>query len=498
MEVEFKKTTIPCLEVQLWEVQNSEQTLEIKLSEGMPEVGSVVAAWGQVVLRGKQWQADRIRLSGGVMVWVLYAPEDGSQPRTIEGWMPFQMHWDLPPECREGTIRVATRIRGIDARPVSARRILVRAGVGAMAQALGPCEAEVYSPQEESCQVELLKKCYPLTLMKEAGEKAFLLEEELMLPESAPGLDSLVYCRLEPKILEQKVLGDKLVFRGSGCCHILYRCREGQLHSWEFQLPFSHYAELTQTHSTQAQSQVLMELTALEPEVSEGRLRMKGAVTAQYLITDRQLLELTEDAYLPGQDTTAKVQLLEIPSVLDQRILTQEISQQVSAQADVLVDSLFLPDFPMAHSMPEGVQLELSGSFQTLYYQQGGSLRSVNTPWQAEQKLAAGDNTQLMVLPCQGEARGELHGENLSLEAQLLLQVDAVASQQLPMVTGVELGQCRPWDPSRPSVILRRAGEESLWDIAKANDTRVETIRKANGLEEEPDPQQILLIPVGL
>ena len=40
-------------------------------------------------------------LLGGMMVWVLYAPEDGSPERCIEGWIPFQMRWDLPEELRK-------------------------------------------------------------------------------------------------------------------------------------------------------------------------------------------------------------------------------------------------------------------------------------------------------------------------------------------------------------------------------------------------------------
>lgn len=65
------------------------------------------------------------------------------------------------------------------------------------------------------------------------------------------------------------------------------------------------------------------------------------------------------------------------------------------------------------------------------------------------------------------------------------------------MVTGLELGEQRRLDPNRPSLILRRIGEDRLWDIAKASNSTVEAIRKANGLQEEPAPNQMLLIPVG-
>jgi hypothetical protein len=64
------------------------------------------------------------------------------------------------------------------------------------------------------------------------------------------------------------------------------------------------------------------------------------------------------------------------------------------------------------------------------------------------------------------------------------------------MVTGLQVGEISPKDPARPSVILRRAGEEALWSIAKSTGSTVTAIRDANDLETEPEFGRILLIPV--
>ena len=64
------------------------------------------------------------------------------------------------------------------------------------------------------------------------------------------------------------------------------------------------------------------------------------------------------------------------------------------------------------------------------------------------------------------------------------------------MVTAVTLGEKKPMDPHRPSLILRRAGEDDLWNLAKKCGSTVEAIREANGLQEEAAPDRLLLIPV--
>ena len=64
------------------------------------------------------------------------------------------------------------------------------------------------------------------------------------------------------------------------------------------------------------------------------------------------------------------------------------------------------------------------------------------------------------------------------------------------MITTLELGQSELPDPDRPSLILRRAGQDSLWSIAKACGTTVEAIQNANGGIDHPKPEQMLLIPM--
>ena len=76
------------------------------------------------------------------------------------------------------------------------------------------------------------------------------------------------------------------------------------------------------------------------------------------------------------------------------------------------------------------------------------------------------------------------------------MEVTSMTRQSLPAVMGMTLGAEIPKDPMRPSLILRRAGRQRLWDLARESGTTVDAIRKANGITEEPDPERMLLIPV--
>ena len=84
MELQFQESEVRCLDRILGDVRRMELTQEVRLSDGMPDIGRVLTAWGQIQLRSKEWNREDIRISGGVMVWVLYLPEDGTEPRCVE------------------------------------------------------------------------------------------------------------------------------------------------------------------------------------------------------------------------------------------------------------------------------------------------------------------------------------------------------------------------------------------------------------------------------
>lgn len=498
MEMQFRDTVRPCLEPCLRQVQNSEGVLELRLPDGMPDIGRILASWGQPILRGKEWRSDSITMSGGMMVWVLYAPEDGSQARCMEGWIPFQLRWELPAGTRDGQIRIELETRFVDGRTVSARKIMVRAGLGALAEAWVPTDVRVYSPGEEVREAELKREKYPLRVVKEAGEKTFLLPEELPLPPSAPQPEKLLCCSLRPEITDRKVMANKAVFRGNGNLHMLYLSEEGNLVSWDFPLAFSQLAELEDSYSGDAHVNVRLCATTLEPELDEeGTLRLKSALAIQYLVDDREMIEVVTDAYSPARDLEMQQEILRMPVVLDDRTVALYAEQSIPTGGGQMVDLALLRDFPSLRFDGESYEMEAPGSLQALFYDPEGSLQSASARWESKMSFEGNEDSQLTARPLPaGDAQVLIGPDGVNVRWELPVEVTAAGYTEIPMVTGLRLGEERKPEPGRPSLILKRAGTDGLWDIAKSTGSTVEAIRKANNLKEEPLPGQMLLIPM--
>lgn len=498
MEFLFHKTACPYLRQVTSQIQTQEQTQEVRIPDGMPDIGRVLGCWGQALIRGKEWRSGGMTVTGGIMAWVLYAPEDGTEPRSMDTWIPFQMKWDLPDTQRDGVMSACARLKSMDARSTSARKLMLRAAVSVLGEAMESVDGELYAPETVPEDIQLLRRSYPMELPREAGEKHFQLDEELTLPENLPPVRKLIRYELTPAVQEQKVLGERLAFRGRCGLHLLYAGEEGSLHTWDGETAFSQYTELDRGYSTNAQARLRLQPTALELDRGEtGRLHLKCGIAAQYVISDRELVEVVEDAYSPARPVEIRQQELILPVLLDTQEQVMAFSQSVKAEGQREIDTQVFWDHPVCRQQGDNMQAEAAAQYQVLYQDENGTLQSASGRFESYWELPSDrENRTAVSLDMPELPKTVFSADGGELAGSVGMQALVTAEQGLPMVTALQWGELTEPDPARPGVILRRLGESRLWDVAKECGSTVDAIWEANKLQQEPEPDRMLLIPV--
>ena len=493
MEMQLKSTSISYLEPVAAGGRNLEQTQQIRLPDGMPDVERILGCWGQPVLRSKEWRSDGLSAAGGVLVWVIYRPEDGSEVRALDGWISFQGRWELPEDCEDGQMLVQAVLRSLDARPVSPRKILVRAGIGLNCLALAPKQAVLYQAEQVPEDVQLLRRSYPLRLYAEAGEKSFSLEESAA--SQGDGGGKLLACTVTAGLTDQKVVGDKIAFRGSAEVSGLLLDEEGALRSQHFTLPFSQIAELERAYGSDGEADIQLCVTNFEAETdSAGEHRLKIGLTAQYVLSDITTAETLEDGYSTKRPLKMTWDTLEVSPILERRWEALSGEAELPEDTDNAIDLRGTWELPTWEPAEDGFTLEAQGAAQLLC-RNGQTLNGVHLRWEGKKQMRADGQTRPMLtsfLPVQPQLNpgaGKMTGE-------CRFQVTIFAGAGIPVVTSVELGEPETGDGARPSLILCRAGEKSLWTLAKENGSTVDAIREANKLDGEPEKGKMLLIPV--
>ena len=494
MELQFDQRIVEYLRCNVRQVQNLEQTQELRLPDGMPDIGRVLCAWGQAMVRNKEWRNDGVSVAAGVQVWVLYAPEDGTEPRSVEIWLPVTGKFAFQESKREGAVMVSARVCSVDARTLSARKMMVRATVGLLAQALEKTQATVCLPAQMPKDVQLLHRTYPAVLPREAGEKQFMVDEDIMTDTA---VRKLLACQVQPVVTEQTVAGGRVVFRGECRVHLVYMNENDEINVADAVLPFAQLSDLDRDYDKDASCCVWLQLGSMDAQLRDGSIHLQCSLAGQYMIYERQLLEVVEDAYSPYMTVEPIIKEIELPMLLEQRQEKLDMTVQLDRMANgvIGVDSMQMQ--PTTYREGDTVLLEVPGSVQVLYWDEEHNLRCESKAWSVGTQLQAGQDSQVQaVIGSVRQPQAICKGQQIQVDGGMELTVTTMAVQEIPMVTGLVMGQREAADPSRPSLILQRAGNMDLWEIAKACGSTVEAITQANQLAGEPSPEQMLLIPV--
>ena len=271
MQLQFKKKTCTYVRELIGQCREMELTDELRLPDNMDDIGRVLGAWGQVLIRGKEWRPDRVGASGGVMVWILYIPENDTKPQMVESWLPFHEQWPIPDAQQDGSIIITGHLTFCDARSVSARKLILRAGLCLDVRIYTAATETLFVPENLPEHVQVRVSAHSVMLPAEAGEKSFSLDEQLPAPPNSPKLQRILRYNLLPRILEQRVSGSRVIFRGTALVHIMGLDEDGQLQSFDIEVPFSQYAQLDREYEEGAEAAVWLAVTNLELEVSENQ-----------------------------------------------------------------------------------------------------------------------------------------------------------------------------------------------------------------------------------
>ena len=498
MEFQFEKNTVVCMQQLLCEVQNQEETQEVRIYEEMPDIGRVLGAWGQTFLRSKEWRSNEIVVNGGIMAWVLYIPDTLENIQCIETWIPFQTHFGITDIGKDGSAEVNCLLRSIDARMTSSRKILVRANIGVNCTAMTQQENTLYSISEVPNDIQILTKTYPLKLPKECGEKIFAMDELLTVPAANQEEKRIMYYTLHAELADQKVVAGKAVFRGTVLLHLLCCSGEGSLQCLDFEIPFSQYVEMDNEYGQSASLMVTFEPTNVELDFdNDGKLHFKAGMTAQYTVFEDEMITVIEDAYSPYCKVSIQSNQLQIPATLES--VEQSVQSEVTAKLDCarVLDCVFYPDHPQYRRDADVVNAELHGLLYMLYYDSNGEIQCTPVKTECVYSVAADQNCSMRFwIKPSGKAQATVSGGVVNGCGSVLLGMRSESKQGLTFVSGLDIDESSNESAQRPGLVLRRVNGHSLWELAKATGSTVEAIKMANHIENEPDRKQLLLIPV--
>lgn len=505
MELEFDRDVIQGYEVLADGTVCQEETLESIVPDACPDILRIVAVCGQAALNGKQAKEGMAQASGTVRAVILYQPEAGGGLRRMEAALPFTAQLEAPGLTDRGTVQACVRLRGAEARALNPRKVLLRADLAVDLTAFQPreqvCCQGVLEPEANGVQEKITEgETYQLSAVQ---EKPFTFSDQVRLNGGPGEAAQLLACRAVPLCGECKLIGTKLIFKGTVELQLLMQEAGGGLTSYHESMPFSQVMEVPGVGES-GDCRLAVELTqySCEPSGEDGRtLELTVDLLAQAQIWSRRPVSVLQDLYSTAFQTQVEReeqslwQLLELSSRVQN---VRELFETGTVPRSVVDSWASLGEIRRSR---EGEELVLEGEVQvTVLY-----LDEEETPQVFQKTMGVACRLEApagalcrcrMVTP--GEVFATPAAGGVEVRFNLEFQCLVLEERKLTAVCGAALGEPRArGEGDQPSVVLRLAEQgESLWELAKCYGTTMEQILQANQLEEGTLPTgRMLLIP---
>ncbi|WP_300270217.1 DUF3794 and LysM peptidoglycan-binding domain-containing protein [uncultured Flavonifractor sp.] len=505
MELELERTALDGFHTVLDAAVAQEETVESIVPDACPDLLEVCDTEGVVCLHRKEAMEGRVELSGTIHALLLCQPDGEVGLRRLEVDLPFTCTADGPditPGCR---VVAQPRLRGADARLVNPRKVLVRADLAVDVQVFAPVTdwAPASVPEAAQAGVEQLSQSCNTCVTVCVQEKPFPFSDELTLPGSRPEAEALLKWRVSLDCGEAKVIGSKLIFKGSARLQVLYRCADGGLSTGEFELPISQLMEVSGA-GEEAMCQVGLILTDLSCELDDGdgrTISVSMGLLAQAAIREERRFQLLTDVYSTLYQLDTETRTMDLSRVADRgerEVAVRELLETGVAPQDVLDAYVTMGDVSQSRE-GERVSLAVQVNVHLLCRTESGEMTAVTRtiPVSCPVELPEGARCS-----CRCSCTAPVYAAPASGGAEVRFPVRfawlALTGSKAAAVSALSFDENSPIDHTgQPSIVLRMvSGGERLWDIAKAYCTTARDVMQANALEEEELPDgQLLLIP---
>ncbi len=504
MELELQQQELLHFEPILNTTLVREETMEMIVPDALPDILAVLDTCGTVLLGRKETSTGCVSVTGTVRCGILYRPEDGGalQPMTAE--LPFQVSADAEAITANSGCTAAVRLALAETRVLNPRKVLIRAEIVADLtvygrQSLSWC-CDIPNREEQGVQQRLSDVSG--SFARQVTERPFHFSDTLSLPGSKPPVETILRSNLSIRSMEEKIIGNKLIFKGNVTVQLLYRSTEDTILSAGFELPFSQMIDEGETGEETAY-QLMLSLQSCEIllDDSEGRhLSLELDVLAQAVLWETRTLSMVSDAYSVRCVAAPEFNSYRIPRLLsnaESRYSLRELMDAPAEAREVLSVSLLPGQLRISHREN---RLEIGGEVRVsiVCEDANGESMAIAQTFPLSLEMDADRNCDVNVTFLGDETTAIITAGGLEIRSDILFQIMLTARETVQGLSGLQTdGEGEIDYTGRPSIVLRQLHEgETLWDIAKAYCTTSAEIERANELQDgEAVSGRMLLIP---
>ena len=479
---------------------------DFNVPDTKPDVSKVIKTGGNIKFDEQKIMNGKLYVNGTMQFTVLYLSDELGRPiHSIHGQIPFNEVINLNEDCNQENANVKYEIEDISTHIINSRKLGLKSLVRLSVSIDDVYDEEGAVDVEGGEDVQTLSKTIDVTNMAVNKKDSYRFRDEFQLPSGKSNIAEMLYNDVELKNVDIRLLSDKFTIKGELLVFILYvgEGDDSPIEYYETELPFSSSIDCNGC-SEDMTPDISLDLLSRNIEIkpdSDGEERVcdvETVIDVCIKIYEESQMKILQDIYSPCKDITPIYKDTSYENLLMRNSNKARITERVNIGADdprilqichgsgeVKIDDIYPAE--------NGLAVEGAIDVNILYISSDDAapIQSLQTSIPFSQLIEVKDlkpnSTYDVKATIEQISIMMLDTEEIEVKVNVVFNV--IVFDQLEESFLVDYNE-QPLDLEKlqamPSMIgyVVKPGD-SLWKIAKAYHTTVESIREINDLEND-------------
>lgn len=480
--------------------------VDLTLPDYCPDIEKILKCTLIPKIQSKSLSGGQLQIEGVCVVNVMYVESIKKTIRCCEQSVNFSQSFSIKDTPDNPVVITRTKPEYINCRALSPRRLVMHGAFSLYAKVLVQSSVKIFRPSDG--ELETKRRAVRCADLKSFCQDCFTVCEEISAADK-PGVESILHCSADVGITDTKAVTGKLMLNGEINLRMFYLSdvETGETAKIDYILPFSRIIDC-EGIDEDAINLVACDVMSYDIRLKNDMLSEKPAVVVDlrlcvteegYVINDE---EIVTDAYCVGFASQPEFEQLRTAGEISQlceshmeKITVKADDGKISKILDIYADRI---SFDSAQS-EKGMCVNGKINVCILALNEENRPVFIERSADYEHIFPLSDCNLLKIYSVRASSISYRLADDNTVEIRCELKIcgGAMREDKLTAVKNVIVFDDKPIPPESCALTLYFAKEgESLWNIAKAHNTRLDLLTAENSAEKPVlDAPQMLLIP---
>lgn len=481
--------------------------VDLTLPDYCPDIEKILKCTLTPKIQSKSLSGGQLQIDGTCVVNVMYVESIKKTIRCCEQSVNFSQNFSVKETPDNPVIITKTKSEYINCRALSPRRLVMHGAFSLYAKVKSSSKTSIYSSNDSG--IESLKKKVSCTNLKSLCQEQFNVCEEVSVADK-PVIESIVRSSVDVSLTDAKAVTGKLMVNGEINLKLLYitDVETGEIGKIDYLLPFNQIIDC-EGIDEKTINNVECDIMSYDIRLKNDMLSEKPSIVVDimlcvteegYVIDNEEIIVDSYSVFCASkpefEQLTISNEVAPLSETQMEKISVKVDNGKITKVLDIFTDGVSCEQQNSADALKAGGKINIcilalnEDSIPTIIERTCDYEHTFNT--------ATDFNTLRNIQPHTSSISYRLADDNtIEVRCELKLCACAEKTERTRAVCGMELFEDKLIVPDNCALTLYFAKQgESLWDIAKSHNTRLDLLLSENSAENITlDSSQMLLIP---